>query len=249
MTPWDRFQPNPALVDALRDRSHIFGPPFEEVDGKKTLDRKTALVPGCGRGYDVLLFSSYGFNAVGLDAAPYAKEEALKLQQEQGKDQQYPVQNIQDGRGEVRFITGDFFSDNFLSETHGASGTDRRRDFDLIYDYTFLCALPPELRPKWAARMSKLLAPTGRLICIEYPLGKDPKTGGPPHGLERELYEQLFAKPGEEVRYNDSGHVCEDRSGDKTASALVKVEDWQPPRIFDDQKGQIMVSVWKHWRS
>ena len=67
------------------------------------------LVPGCGRGYDVLLFSSYGFNAVGLDISPAAAEEAQKFKAEQGREQQYPVKNIQDGRGEARFITADFF--------------------------------------------------------------------------------------------------------------------------------------------
>lgn len=104
---WDRDQPQPALVDALRDKPHILGSPFKDVDGKKT--RKIVLVPGCGRGYDVLLFSSYGFNAVGLDISPKAVEEARKVQADQGKEQQYPVKNIQDGRGEARFITADFF--------------------------------------------------------------------------------------------------------------------------------------------
>lgn len=137
-------------------------------------------MPGCGRGYDVLLFASYGFNAVGLDISPTATEEAKKTQADQDLEQKYPVKHVKEGRGEARFITADFFMDNFLSETHGSSESDRK--FDLIYDYTFLCALPPALRPKWATRMSTLLSPTGRLICMEYPLGKDPKTGGPPHG-------------------------------------------------------------------
>lgn len=115
-------------------------------------------------------------------------------------------------------------------------------------DYTFLCALPPSLRPQWAARMSQLLSPTGRLICVEFPLGKDPKLGGPPHGLEHELYEQLLAKPGQEVSYNISGHVCEDRSGERTDNALQKIDEWLPSEIFDgQQKGQVMVSVWRHW--
>ena len=203
-------------MDALRDKPQIFGSPFKDVDGTKT--RKRVLVPGCGRGYDVLLFSSYGFNAVGLDISPTATEEALKVQADQGREQQYPVKNIQDGRGEARFITADYFMDNFLSETHGSPSSDRK--FDLIYDYTFLCALPPALRPKWAARMSELLSPTGSLICMEFPLGKSPKLGGPPHGLEPELYEQLLAKPGEEVNYNLTGSVVEDRSGESVGTMI-----------------------------
>ena len=94
--------------------------------------------------------------------------------------------------------------------------------------------------------MSELLSPSGRLICMEYPLGKSPKLGGPPHGVESELYEQLLAKPGQEVNYNLSGSVCEDRSGDKTDNALVKTEHWTPERTFEGQEKQLKVSVWKH---
>lgn len=83
--------------------------------------------------------------------------------------------------GACHFILGNFFEDDFLSETH-ADGSSSPKNFDIIYDYTFLCALPPPLRPKWAARMSQLLAPQGTLICTQYPLGKDPRLGGPPFG-------------------------------------------------------------------
>lgn len=58
--------------------------------------------------------------------------------------------------------------------------------------------------------MSALLSPSGRLICMEYPLGKDPKTGGPPHGLESKVYEQLFARPGQEIKYDPERRVIEE---------------------------------------
>ena len=244
ITPWDRNQPNPALVETLQKHAPLFSDPLKSENKQF---RKKVLVPGCGRGYDVLLFSSYGFDAYGLDASPTAIQEARKLHADQAKDQRYPAQHVQLGRGEAKFIVADFFSNNFLTETHGTSPSDRT--FDLIYDYTFLCALPPSFRPKWANRMSQLLSPTGRLICMEYPLGKDPKTGGPPHGLEHELYEQLFANPGREVEYNDSGHVCEDRSGAKSDDALVRVEDFRPDKVFEEQRGSLRVSIWQHWES
>ena len=230
-------------MEALKSKPFLVDSPFEGVASKR---RKKALIPGCGRGYDVLLFSSYGFDAYGLDAAPSAVKAAQRLAQDQGKEQHYPVQNIQNGRGSAEFFVADFFKDDFLSQTHPQiqDGT-----FDLIYDYTFLCALPASLRPQWAARMSQLLSPGGALICLEYPLGKDPKSGGPPHGLESELYEQLLAKPGKEVNYNLSGHVCEDRSGDKADNALVRFEHWKPERTLDSQKGKVMMSVWRHWKA
>ena len=45
---------------------------------------------------------------------------------------------------------------------------------------------------------------------MEYPLGKDPKSGGPPHGLESNVYQQLFAKPGQEIKYDSDRRVIEE---------------------------------------
>ena len=242
-TPWDRNQPNPALIETVEKKPDLFASPLQNKDGTKT--RKKALVPGCGGGYDALLFASLGFDAYGLDTSQTAVKAAEKVARDQGKEQQYPIRNIQNGRGDVKFIATDFFKDDWLSQTHPSQGGDDRT-FDLIYDHTFLCALDPSLRPRWAKRMSQLLAPNGRLVCAEYPLGKPPSSGGPPHGLERALYEQLFAKPGEEVRYNGSGSVCEDRSGEKADSALVKVDEWVPTRCFEAMEGKVWISVWGH---
>ena len=243
-TPWDRNQPNPALVETVEKKAALFSSPIQKVEGAKT--RKKALVPGCGGGYDVLLFASLGFDSYGLDTSQTAVRAAERVAQEQRKEQRYPVRNVQNGRGEARFIVTDFFQDDFLDQTHPSEDSGGERTFDLIYDHTFLCALDPSLRPRWAKRMSQLLAPGGRLICAEYPLGKPPASGGPPHGLTRALYEQLFAKPGEEVKYNGGGIVCEDRSGETAEEALVKVDEWEPERSFEGMQGKIWVSVWGH---
>lgn len=236
---------------ALRDRHDIFADVFKRVPGKRHPRRKTALIPGCGRGYDVLLFASYGLNAVGLDAAPAAREAALRLLADPINTHHYPLMNTHAGQGEARIITGDFFSTNFLSETHGATVPDGERTFDFIYDYNFLSIIPPVFRSKWAARMSQLLAPSGYLICIEFPLGKDPAADSPPHSLSSALYEQLLARPGEEVTYDDTGRVYTDASLESAENALVKVETWVPASTFDDQLqvGQIKVSLWKHFKA
>ena len=67
ITPWDRHQPNPALLDALSSKKKISESPLR---GDKRNVRKKALVPGCGRGYDVLLFASYGFDGQSLAYNP-----------------------------------------------------------------------------------------------------------------------------------------------------------------------------------
>lgn len=38
-----------------------------------------ALVPGCGKGYDVLLLSAFGYDATGLEISSKALEEARKV--------------------------------------------------------------------------------------------------------------------------------------------------------------------------
>jgi methyl halide transferase len=245
VTPWDRQgQSNPALVDALAaDKTAIeIQSPFKTgADGGKV--RKRAFVPGCGRGPDVLLFASYGFNAYGLDASETAIKAARELAQKQ--DEKFPVQSPEHGRGETTFVCADFFNNDFLSQI-GASSDTSGGPFDIIYDYTFLCALPPSLRPKWAARMSQLLSPTGILICMEFPLGKDPKAGGPPHGLQDELYDKLFDNPGQDVKYGADGRVDADQSSEKSGNAMVRIETWKPDRVFEGQEKSTMVSLWRH---
>lgn len=133
--PWDRQIPNPALVDILNDRTDLTGGSF---DGKR---RKKALVPGCGKGYDCLLLASHGFDAYGLEGSKYAIEEAMKWQEEHEKD--YQVQNEAAGRGQVKFVYGNFFKNDWEREITGLRDG-AQGGFDLIYDYTVCCS-PPNL--------------------------------------------------------------------------------------------------------
>lgn len=48
----------------------------------------------------------------------------------------------------------------------------------------FLCALHPDKRRDWAKSMARVLRPGGLLICLEFPLYKDPTFAGPPWGLK-----------------------------------------------------------------
>ncbi|KAL9105051.1 MAG: hypothetical protein Q9163_000064 [Psora crenata] len=234
--PWDRGRPNPALEDVLTDKHDLIGTCMT-VDGSGESRRKKALVPGCGRGYDVLLLASFGYDAYGLEASETAVKRCVEEQQASGKN--YPIKDESTGAGTVSFIYGDFFGEDLASRT----GVDK---FDLIYDYTFLCALPPNLRPEWASRMSKLLASQGSLICVEFPSAKDPKTGGPPFAVPPSVYVQHLAHPGEELLYNEDGHVREDLHLPTNSAALARIAHWQPARTHEIGEGQDWVSIWKH---
>src|SRR6266516_1183107 len=123
--PWDKGFPNPALVDLLTEREDLVLSLFVDDNGMKR--RKRALVPGCGRGYDVLLLASFGYDAYGLEISENAIREAYNFAQE-AKD--YDARNPSIGKGQAKFIHGDFFTDEFLKEVNG-NGT-----FELLYDYT-----------------------------------------------------------------------------------------------------------------
>ncbi|KAK6433471.1 hypothetical protein LTR95_010351 [Oleoguttula sp. CCFEE 5521] len=231
-TPWDRSTPSPALVDTLLEKKYVLGPIPQ--DGK----RRKALVPGCGRGYDVLLFASHGYDAIGLDASETAIEACKVLDAQQGNDEsKYPIVDSSIERGSRTFVLADFFMNDFLKASDAPQ-------FDIIYDYTFLCALPPALRPKWAKRMTELLAPNGRLICLEFPLSKPPSTGGPPHGLSSDLYTELFKAPGEDVKYDADGYAVQ--SEGVAGRGLKRIAHWAPTRSHEVGQGSDHVSIWRH---
>lgn len=242
ITPWDRAAPSPALLDTLAQRSGILG------SSKRTTGaRKKALVPGCGRGYDVLLLASYGYDAYGLDVSPTALQAAARVRDEQGNDEgKYPLANGVKDRGRIEFVEGDFFADEFLEKSLGAAGKGEEAKFDLVYDYTFLCALPPAWRPRWSKRMAELVKKDGHLVCLEFPLHKDPKTSGPPHGLSSQLYVELLSRPGAEVQYNSDGYVKPSQSEPVSNNALHRVAHWKPERTHDVGQGHDRVSIWQH---
>lgn len=88
--------------------------------------------------------------------------------------------NIDSSPGTATFQHGDFFA------------FDAGEGFDLGYDHTFLCALPPSLRSKWAARWIELLAQPGSVIITSiFPID-GPRDDGPPYAVTFELYDELL---------------------------------------------------------
>jgi SAM-dependent methyltransferase len=130
--PWDKGAPNPALEDTLKDRKDLLGDSVfvEDQDGGIPRRRKRALVPGCGRGYDVLLLASYGYDAYGLDISDTAVKLCEEYAREHRKD--YPAKDESVGAGKVKFIAGDFFREEWEREMEGEAR------FELLYDYTVL---------------------------------------------------------------------------------------------------------------
>lgn len=115
------------MVEVLRERTDVIGKALVEVDGQP--QRKTALVPGCGRGVDVCLLESFGYDCVGLEYSSKAVGACEKYAKEHGST--YSVQDEKIGKGSKVFVQGDFYKEDWLEKT--GLGV---RQFDLIYDYT-----------------------------------------------------------------------------------------------------------------
>lgn len=126
--PWDQGTPHPALVDLMHDRGDLVGasPLLEAETGG--LRRKRALVPGCGRGYDVLLLASCGYDVLGLEVSATAVQSARAWVAERAAE--YPVRDEAVGRGRAEIVLGDFWGDGWIQQVGGLER------FELIYDYT-----------------------------------------------------------------------------------------------------------------
>lgn len=161
--PWDRGYANPALIDLL---SHRTSPPTSSdpnptpaspqpgsanltgielpaavgKDGK----RRRVLIPGCGKGYDVVLFASHGYDAYGLEVSAHAAEAARKYIEEvrgDGEASKGPLEgeystagkSHSHGSGTAKIILGDYFSDEWFTEVQGWKDGE---GFDVVYDNT-----------------------------------------------------------------------------------------------------------------
>ncbi|KAL4987122.1 S-adenosyl-L-methionine-dependent methyltransferase [Aspergillus falconensis] len=240
---WDRGMPSPALIDLLELYQDTLLNPFESETEKDSEEesgtrkrRKKALVPGCGRGYDVLTLALHGFDTYGLEVSATAVSEARAFAERElsspqasnygGKFDRERARHI--GVGNVQLVQGDFFADTWTeNETLGLDlGKDGYGKFDLVYDYTFLCALHPAQRTRWAERMAELLRPGGMLVCLEFPMYKDPTLPGPPWGVNGVHWELLAGGDAGQGEFNRRAYV-------------------QPERTFEVGRGTDMISVYQ----
>jgi len=129
-----------------------------------------ALVPGCGTGYDVVAMGNPDRIVTGLDISSTALQQA-QLMAEKSPNAEY-----------VHFLNTDFFS---FAPQH---------KFNLIFDYTFFCAIDPSLRARWAEKMAELLLEDGELLTLVFPL--DDHDGGPPFTVSLEAYKKVLSPHG-----------------------------------------------------
>ncbi|MEB3338644.1 MAG: methyltransferase domain-containing protein [Leptolyngbyaceae bacterium] len=150
-TRWDLGQAAPTFVNWLQS-------PTAPPPGRLA-------VLGCGRGYEALLFASFGFEVMGFDFAPSAIAAATSL--------------ATSTHSSAQFLQRDIFS--LTEEFAGA--------FDYVVEHTCFCAIAPEQRAAYVNLVSSLLRPGGELLGLFF---THARPGGPPFGSTPTEIRQYF---------------------------------------------------------
>ena len=147
------------------------------------------LIPGCGEDHRTIeAFARAGHRVTGIDFSPVAVERAKKS-----------LPQFSD-----KIILGEFFSYEF------GAGV-----FDIVYERTFLCSLPPRSWNDYVARVARLLRPRGTLAgFFFYGEESDP----PPYPLTKSKAVEIFGG-----RFN----LQKTEAVDDSLSIFAGTEKWQ----------------------
>ena len=106
-----------------------------------------ALVPGCGRGHDARALAKASWSVTGLDLAPSSVPLAKRLADEEG-------------------LTINYRIGNFLSD-------EPPQPFDLVFEHTLFCAIPPTRRSEYVQALLHWLKPGGLYLAVNYMITDD----------------------------------------------------------------------------
>jgi methyl halide transferase len=147
-TGWDRGRPNSILDYWLASKKLLPG---------------RVLIPGCGRGHEVIRLAEEGFDVTALDFAPAAIRHLNQVLARRGL-----IANV---------IQADVLE--YESE----------KSFDVIYEQTCLCALSPAHWLRYESKLHQWLKPNGQLLALFMQSGK---RNEPPYSCELVEMQQLF---------------------------------------------------------
>ncbi len=138
-------------------------PPLTAYLQLLTNKKQNILILGAGNAYEAEWLWKNGFQNVYVVEVAREPLEALRQ-----RIPSFPSEQL---------ILQDFFNHN--------------AEYDLIIEQTFFCALPPQWRTKYVAKMKQLLKPGGRLtgVLFDFPLTEQ----GPPYGGSYKEYLQYFS--------------------------------------------------------
>lgn len=128
-------------------------PPFLHLwEDRKLVPGKT-LIPGCGRGHEVLFLAEKGFQVTAVDFASGAVQSL--------------AQSLEHHNLDCQVLQANFFE---LDSGHDGL-------YDLMLEQTFFCAINPSQRKAYVETAHRILSPGAHLMGLFYETGE---TGGPP---------------------------------------------------------------------
>ena len=142
-------------------------PPFVCLWEEMRISPCKAIVPGCGRGHEVIFLAERGFQVTAIDFTQGAVGLTKRALSKKSLS------------GEV--LQQDFFE---LASCHN-------NQFDLMLENTFFCAITPVMRHRYVSIAERILKPGGLLIGLFYETGKE---GGPPFNTSKSDVEEYFSE-------------------------------------------------------
>jgi len=165
-THWDRGAPSPRLLTWLADGSL---PATPDADG--------ILVPGCGRGHEVIALAEAGWAVTGLDYTALAVEQARAALAQARLPAGAPAAIVE--------------ADVLQWQPPAPVAA--------VYEQTCLCALHPDQWSAYAAQLHRWLRPGGRLLVLamqcERPGAAEGRIEGPPYHVPVNALRALFPEP------------------------------------------------------
>ncbi len=141
-------------------------------------------VPLCGKSRDLLWLRAQGHAVLGVEVSPIAVQDFFKENRLSPQVTRRGPFEVWEADG-LTILCGDFFAltPEWLTAVHA------------VFDRASLIALPPDMRPRYAAHMAAILPPSAKilLVAMEYPAQS---MQGPPFSVGesevRALYEKHF---------------------------------------------------------
>ena len=147
------------------DLGHV-APPFVDLLESNAIMPCKTLVPGCGRGHEVIFLAENGFDLTAVDYSIGAVNHLNSV--------------ILERKLNIKVLNLDFFE---LDSTHD-------RLYDLLIEQTFFCAISPSQRPLYVETVARILKKGGMIAGLFYHTGQE---GGPPFNTTRQDIIKYFS--------------------------------------------------------
>ncbi|HIJ51019.1 MAG TPA: methyltransferase domain-containing protein [Nitrospinae bacterium] len=171
-------------------------PPFIKLFESKIILPGKTLIPGCGRGHEVIYLAENGFEVTAVDYSPGAVNHLKSTVQER---------NLK-----CEVLNMDFFG---IDSAHNGV-------YDLLIEQTFFCAISPEQRSSYVSTVARALKKGGMLAGLFYHTGEE--EGGPPFNTTREDIKKYFSDSFEIRQLSKAEDSAEQRKNKEWLAILIK---------------------------